>query len=94
MLYSVLVVIFTIWQPGNIYRLIIARLAKSFKKAIEEKLGVERPSWGQPKKTSDKYQAIAIRLHPKILLWAKKEAKRRGVGYQTVINEVLLKLAA
>ena len=27
------------------------------------------------------------------LAWAK-EAKRRGVGYQTVINDVLLKRAA
>jgi len=80
--------------PFSKARRVSAQETKSFKKAIEEKLGVERPSRGRPKKTSDKYQAIAIRLHPKILLWAKKEAKRRGVGYQTVINEVLLKLAA
>jgi predicted DNA binding CopG/RHH family protein len=28
------------------------------------------------------------------LAWAKKEAKKRGVGYQTIINEILLKKAA
>jgi predicted DNA binding CopG/RHH family protein len=33
-------------------------------------------------------------LSPKTLAWAKKEAKRRGVGYQTVINETLLKASA
>jgi hypothetical protein len=33
-------------------------------------------------------------LSPKALAWAKKEAKRRGVGYQTVINETLLKATA
>ena len=65
-----------------------------FKKAVEDKLGVKRPQRGRPRKTSDKYKAIAIRLHPKVLVWAKREAKRRGVGYQTVINEVLLKIAA
>lgn len=65
-----------------------------FKGAIEDKLGVKRPSRGRPKKMTDKYKPIAIRLHPKIILWAKREAKRRGVGYQTVINEVLLKIAA
>lgn len=68
--------------------------SRLFKRAIEDKLGVKRLSRGRPKKTSDKYKPIAIRLHPKILLWAKREAKRRGVGYQTVINEVLLKIAA
>jgi predicted DNA binding CopG/RHH family protein len=26
--------------------------------------------------------------------WAKKEAQRRGIGYQTVINEVLLAACA
>jgi len=34
-----------------------------------------------------------MRLHPRVVAWAKREAKRRGIGYQTVINEVLLKAA-
>jgi hypothetical protein len=29
-----------------------------------------------------------------VIAWAKKEGKRRGVGYQTVINEFLLKASA
>jgi len=31
-----------------------------------------------------------VRLNPKVVAWAKKEAQRRGIGYQTVINEALL----
>ncbi|WP_373425491.1 hypothetical protein [Chroococcidiopsis cubana] len=34
-----------------------------------------------------------MRLHPKVIEWAKEEAEERGVGYQTVINETLLKAA-
>jgi hypothetical protein len=33
-------------------------------------------------------------LNPAVLAWAKREAKRRGIGYQTVINETLLKASA
>ena len=65
---------------------------KIFKKAIEAKLGIKlgRP----PKKPELKYKAISIKLDPKILKWAKKEAKKRKIGYQTVINEELLKKAS
>jgi predicted DNA binding CopG/RHH family protein len=37
------------------------------------------------------YQAVSLQLHPKVLTWAKTEAQKRGIEYQTVINEVLLK---
>jgi uncharacterized protein (DUF4415 family) len=65
---------------------------KAAKKAIEEKTGQKRP--GRPKKAEpEKFKPVSIRLHPKVIVWAKKEAKKRGVGYQTIINEVLLKKA-
>ena len=32
---------------------------------------------------------IAIRVDPAVLDGFRKEARRRGVGYQTLINEVL-----
>lgn len=41
-----------------------------------------------------KYVAISIKLDPKIIKWAKKEAKKRNIGYQTVINQELLKKAS
>jgi predicted DNA binding CopG/RHH family protein len=33
---------------------------------------------------------VYIRLHPAVLQWAKREAKRRHVGYQTFLSEWLL----
>jgi uncharacterized protein (DUF4415 family) len=68
---------------------------EEFRKAIERKLNVKLPPRGRPpKKHHERYKPVFIRLHPKALAWARKEAKRRGVGYQTVINEALLKFAA
>ena len=76
-------------------RRVTPRETEAFRKAIEEKLGVERPKRGRPPKAdTDRFEPISIRLHPRALAWAKKEAKRRGVGYQTVINELLLEKAA
>lgn len=66
-----------------------------FRKAFKNTFGYPAPQRGRPAKDSDdKYKPISIRLHPTILEWAKREAKKRGVGYQTIINEVLLKAAA
>lgn len=62
--------------------------------AIEKKLGGKRPRRGRPPKGEEKSVPVAIRLHPRVIAWAKKEAKRRGLGYQTVINEALLKATA
>lgn len=64
---------------------------ESARKAIEEKTGKERSRRGRPAKSSaEKFVATSIRLHPQVLKWAKREAKKRGIGYQTVINEFLL----
>jgi uncharacterized protein (DUF4415 family) len=57
-----------------------------------EQFGIEVSKRGRPPKDeTEKYEAISIRLHPKVIQWAKTEANKRGVGYQTVINETLLK---
>jgi uncharacterized protein (DUF4415 family) len=75
-------------------RRIIPREVETFRKGIEKKLGVKRPRRvGRPLK-EDKYKPISIRLHPRILSWAKAQGKKRGVGYQTIINEILLRKAA
>lgn len=65
-----------------------------FRKAYENTLGEKPPRRGRPPKKNGKYKAIYIRLHPKALIWAREQAARRGIGYQTVINESLLRLAA
>jgi uncharacterized protein (DUF4415 family) len=62
--------------------------------AVKKQFGIEPPLRGRSAKDdSGRYEPVSIRLHPKVIKWAKEEAERRGVGYQTVINEALLKLA-
>ncbi len=64
---------------------------KKFSKALKNTIR----KLGRPAKSPlEKYQAISIKLDPKIIKWAKAEAKKRSIGYQTVINEELLKKAA
>jgi uncharacterized protein (DUF4415 family) len=64
---------------------------QKFREAISQQFKVKLKKRGRPPKQEDeKYEPIYIRLHPKILGWAKQEAEKRGIGYQTVINEILL----
>lgn len=65
----------------------------AFRKAISKKLGETRKSRGRPPKGKLKFVSISIRLNPIIIDWAKALAKKKGVGYQTIINEELLKIA-
>lgn len=77
--------------PFEKARRISSQEVRSGKKAIEEKTGKKRKMRGRPSKTEDeKFIPTSIRLHPKVLEWAKREAKKRGCGYQTIINEILL----
>lgn len=65
---------------------------RAAKKAIEKATGEKRPSRGRPPKDEiEKYKAISIRLHPNIIKWAKKEAKKKGMGYQQFLNFFLIK---
>lgn len=80
--------------PFESARHITEKEAHAARQAIERKLGIKRKSRGRPPKVGDKYLPISIRLHPKAAAWARRQAQRRGVGYQTVINDVLLRMAA
>jgi uncharacterized protein (DUF4415 family) len=46
---------------------------------------------GRPPIGNEARQLIAIRLDPQVLAAFRKEAKRRGVGYQTLVHDVLAK---
>ena len=80
--------------PFSRARRVTAQELATARKAIGAKLGVKRHARGRPPKGLDKYKPIQIRLHPKAMRWAKSEAKHRGIGYQTVINQALLTRAA
>jgi uncharacterized protein (DUF4415 family) len=77
--------------PFESARRVNKRELESARKAIEAKLGESRPRRGRPPKGEEKHRAVSIRLSPRVIAWAKKEGGKRGVGYQTVINEALLK---
>jgi uncharacterized protein (DUF4415 family) len=63
--------------------------------AIQRQFGINYTQRGRPKKSdTEKYKPISIRLHPQVIAWAKSEAEKKGVGYQTIINEALLKLSS
>jgi len=66
------------------------------RKAIEAKLGVQRPRRvGRPSKYPDaRLRDIHIKLHPSIVGWAKREAKKRHIGYQSFLNDFLLNHAS
>lgn len=82
--------------PFDRARRVTRREVKDAKKAIEKLAGKSRSSriGRPPKSAKEKFVPISIRLHPRALVWLKKEAKRRALPYQTIINEMLLKLAA
>jgi uncharacterized protein (DUF4415 family) len=81
--------------PFELARRVTEKEVQEGKAAIEKKLNIKRKSRGRPPKNiRQKFTPISIRLHPDILKWARREAKKRGVGYQTVINEILLSIAA
>ncbi len=64
---------------------------QKFRDAIAHQFGITPRKRGRPEEDKEEYEPISIRFHPKIIAWAKQEAEKRGVGYQTVINEALLK---
>jgi len=80
--------------PFDRARRVTSREVDQARAAIENRTGATRPARGRPPKPeTEKYRATSIRLHPKAIAWARREARRRKVGYQTIINEVLLEKA-
>ena len=79
--------------PFNKARRITSEEVRANRKAIEDLLGTKRTArLGRPPKADgEKYILISIRLHPAVLRWLKKQAKKQDVAYQTIINEILLR---
>ena len=77
--------------PFERARRVTSAESQEFRSAIIEQFGIDLKKRDcLIREEDEKYAPISIRLHPKIIVWAKEEAKQRGIGYQTVINEVLL----
>ena len=66
-----------------------------FRQAYINTFGHPPPKRGPIHKLpSERYVPTYIKLHPKVVEWARREGKRLGKGYQTIINEELLRRAA
>ena len=82
--------------PFHKARRITTSEVEAFRKGIEKSQGKKRQKrlGRPPKKAQEKYVPISVRLHPQAIAWLKREAKKREVPYQTIINQLLLKEAA
>lgn len=49
---------------------------------------------GRPPLGTTARQLIAIRIDPQVLVAVQREAKRRGLGYQTLIHQLLARYVA
>jgi hypothetical protein len=68
---------------------------EKYSKALDMQFGLDRPRLGRrPGNPADRYIPTYIKLHPRVVTWAKARAKRLGIGYQTIINQTLLQRAA
>jgi uncharacterized protein (DUF4415 family) len=77
--------------PFHKARRVTKEEAEKARQAIEGVTGEHRRPRGRPPKADhERYQPVSLRLDPRALAWAKRAAKKKGVGYQTVINEALL----
>ena len=65
-------------------RIDFSDIAESTRKQLRVMRRVGRPPLGDRVR-----QLIAIRVDPTVLEQFRREARRRGIGYQTLINEVL-----
>ncbi len=65
-------------------RRVTRRELAAARKAIEDKTEAPRQTRSRPPKAEPGgYLATSIRLHPKLIAWARREARKRGIPYQT-----------
>jgi predicted DNA binding CopG/RHH family protein len=69
--------------PFNRARRVTPEEHQQFKAAVAQQFGSKSPH--------EPYESV--QLHPKIIIWAKAEAQKRGVAYQMIINEILEKVS-
>jgi predicted DNA binding CopG/RHH family protein len=58
--------------------------------AIKEQFGEQYTV----RQNEDNYELISLKINPKIIDWATKEAEKQGINYQVFINNELLKLCS
>jgi hypothetical protein len=46
------------------------------------------------RKSHPDYEIVSLKLDAKIINWAKQEAEKQGINYESIINNELLKLCS
>ncbi|AFZ51007.1 AT hook motif protein [Dactylococcopsis salina PCC 8305] len=63
--------------PFERARRVTSQEHEQFKEAISSQFGINLKNRGRPPKNQEeKYEPISIRIHPKVLAWAKKRSKQ------------------
>jgi len=67
------------------------------RQALQKKYGIKLPKRvakpGRPPKGDLKYKNVNMRIAPDVLSRVRAAAHKRGIGYQTLINEILRRAA-
>lgn len=80
--------------PFQFTRRITPEEVSAARDAVREQFDIELPKRDRSSKDKDdRYELISIQLHLQVIEWAKKQAEKQGVEYQTIINDALLKIA-
>lgn len=79
------------------FRRVSSSDVEAARKAMEKKYGIKIApriaSPGRPPKGDLKYKHVNMRVDPFVLARVRAAANKRGIGYQTLINEILSRAA-
>jgi uncharacterized protein (DUF4415 family) len=61
--------------------------SQKFRETISEQFGMKLRKRGRSAKNEDeKYELISLRLNPKVLAWAKEEARKRALAIKHLLR--------
>jgi predicted DNA binding CopG/RHH family protein len=66
---------------------------EKYSQALDEKYGIDRPRVGRPSLGALKARDIHLRIPPGILERLRTKAAKLGIGYQTLIKQILSRAA-
>jgi hypothetical protein len=66
---------------------------EKYSKALDAQFGTDRPRVGRPAMGSLRARDIHLRIPPGVLERLRAKAEKLGVGYQTLINQILSRAA-
>jgi uncharacterized protein (DUF4415 family) len=81
----------------KLFRRVLFSDVEASRRALRKKYGIKIPRRvarpGRPPKGDLKYKHVNMRIAPDVLAKLRMAAHKRGIGYQTLINEILKRAA-